>query len=118
MTILFLSDVAVHPERIEPLVDADHTVVVGRDGVEGQSLARSVQPDLVVVDRTLPVLDQWDYVRILKNDPELGGVPVVAMVVNGGPRDRARALASGCRDYIERPIDADELEGRFEQLAA
>ncbi len=118
MTILFLSDVPLHRERIEPLIQGRHTIVVGRDGVEGQAMARAVHPDLVVVDRTLPVVDQWDYVRILKNDPNLYDVPVIALVVHASERDRARALASGCHDYISRPISSADLCGHFDRLEA
>jgi CheY-like chemotaxis protein len=118
MTILFLSDVPLHRERIEPLVRGRHTIVVGRDGVEGQALARTVRPDLIVVDRTLPVLDQWDYVRILKNDPQLYDVPIIALVVHDSERDRAAALASGCVDYVTRPITPQDLSAHFDGLEA
>jgi CheY-like chemotaxis protein len=118
MTILFLSDVPLHRERIEPLIRGRHTIVVGRDGVEGQALARAVRPDLLVIDRTLPVLDRWDYARILSNDPQLFDVPIIALVVHGNERDRARALASGCREYLERPVSTDELLAHFERLEA
>lgn len=118
MTILFLSDVPLHRDRLEPLIQGRHTIVVGRDGVEGQALARAVHPDLVVVDRTLPVLDQWDYVRILKNDPQLYGVPIIALVVHADEKDRARALASGCQAYLSRPVATDELCAHFDRLEA
>jgi two-component system cell cycle response regulator DivK len=118
MTILILSDVPVHRERIEPLIQGKHTIIVGRDGVEGQALARTVRPDLVVIDRTLPVLDQWDYVRILKNDPLLQGIPIVALVVHTSARDRARAMASGCREYLARPLSPAELCDHFDRLVA
>jgi CheY-like chemotaxis protein len=80
-------------------------VVAARDGRSGIELATSVKPDLILLDIQLPVLDGYSVARSIRETPELQAVPIIAVTSYAMVGDRERCLASGCTDYIEKPID-------------
>ena len=87
-----------------------HTVVEAEDGRVGLDLVRQTRPDLVLTDLALPGLSGWDITRILKSDPELAEIPVVALTAHAMRGDRERALATGCDGFIVKPIDDEKFE--------
>ena len=92
-----------------------HRVVLARDGSEGIEAARREAPDLILLDIQLPTMSGHEVAHVLRNDPVLSGIPVVAVTSYAMPGDREAVLASGCAGYIEKPIDpetfVDEIEG-------
>jgi len=84
-----------------------YEVVQARDGREGIELATSVKPTLILLDIELPVMDGYAVVRELRGNPELAGVPIVAVTSYAMAGDRERVLAAGCTGYIEKPINPD-----------
>ncbi len=87
-----------------------HTVVEAEDGRVGLELVRTTRPDLVLTDMALPGLSGWDITRILKSDPELAEIPIVALTAHAMRGDRERALATGCDGFIVKPIDDEKFE--------
>lgn len=79
-------------------------VLFARDGVEAVAMARAHQPDLVLLDLMIPRLDGLRVCRLLKEDPETAGIPV--MVLSGRRRNEmeAAARAAGCCRYLEKPV--------------
>lgn len=84
-------------------------VAVAADGAEGLERARSLRPDLVLLDLSLPVLDGWTVARILKRDAATSSIPVVALTAHAMAGDRERALAAGCDDFATKPVDFEAL---------
>jgi CheY-like chemotaxis protein len=95
---------------------AGHTVLIARDGEQGLATARAEQPDLVIMDLSLPVLDGWEATRRLKADPETRGIPVLALSAHAMAGDRERALAAGCDDFDTKPVDFARLRGKIDAL--
>jgi CheY-like chemotaxis protein len=91
-------------------------VVVARDGAQGVALARSEQPDLIVMDLNMPVLDGWQATRQLKSAPETEAIPVIALSAHAMSGDRERALAAGCDDYDIKPVRIDSLMAKIRTL--
>jgi CheY-like chemotaxis protein len=82
-------------------------VAQARDGREGIDLAGRIDPDLIILDIQLPVMDGHAVARELKADSALADVPVLAVTSYAMTGDRERILASGCTGYMEKPIDPE-----------
>ena len=86
-----------------------YTVVVAEDGEQALELARSEQPDLVLMDMSLPGIDGWEATRRLRADPGIADIRVIALTAHAMAGDRERALEAGCNDYDTKPVEMDRL---------
>ena len=93
-------------------------VVMAMDGADGLKKVRSYQPDMVLMDLSLPVMDGWTAVRHLKATPHTRQIPVIALTAHAMQGDREQALAAGCDDYDTKPIDFPRLLQKIELLLA
>ncbi len=91
------------------LESAGHEVSTASDGQEGVRAARSVHPDLILMDLSLPVLSGWEATRAIKADPVTSRIPVIAVTAHAMQGDRERALAAGCDGFVAKPIDEETL---------
>jgi CheY-like chemotaxis protein len=96
------------------LVRAGFTVLVAGNGAQGIELAAAEQPDLILMDLSLPVLDGWEATRRLKAATETKHIPVIALSAHAMTGDREEALAAGCDDYDTKPIDFGRLRGKID----
>jgi CheY-like chemotaxis protein len=92
--------------------------IVATDGREGVELTLSRQPDLVLMDMSLPVLDGWEATRMIKSSPKGQSIPVIALTAHAMSGDRERALDSGCDDYDTKPVEFQGLLSKIEALLA
>jgi two-component system, cell cycle response regulator DivK len=93
-----------------------YDVVIAVDGQEGVDLARSVAPDLVLLDMSLPVKDGWTAAREIKEIEALRDTPVIALTAHAMAGDREKALDAGCDDYDTKPVEFARLLGKVEAL--
>jgi CheY-like chemotaxis protein len=75
------------------------------DAEQAQLLLRRMVPDLMVVDIALPGMDGLTLTRLVKSDPRLAHVPVVALTAFAKRGDEERARLAGCERYFIKPID-------------
>jgi two-component system cell cycle response regulator DivK len=99
------------------LTRAGFTVLIATDGTQGVAIATSEQPDLILMDLTLPDIDGWEATRRLKADPATKHIPVVALTANAMEGDREKALAAGCEDFDTKPVELPRLLGKIRALA-
>jgi two-component system cell cycle response regulator DivK len=99
------------------LVRAGHTVVIATDGAQGVALAASEQPDLVLMDLSLPVLDGWEAARRIKKTPATSRIPIIALTAHAMPGDQEKALAAGCDDFDTKPVELQRLLSKIRALA-
>ncbi len=90
--------------------------LVAVDGEEGLRLARTGQPDLILMDMSLPALDGWEATKRLKNAPDTAHIPIVALTAHAMSGDRERALAAGCDDYDTKPVEFPRLMEKIDAL--
>jgi two-component system, cell cycle response regulator DivK len=90
-------------------------VAEAENGHEAVQKANTLMPDLVVMDLSLPGMDGWEATRRLKADPRLARIPVVVLSAHAMRGDEERARATGCDDFITKPIDEDILFGTLER---
>ena len=82
------------------------------DGEEALRLAARERPDVILLDRQIPLLDGYGVLASLQTDPELGEVPVVLVTSHGEPEDVADGLRRGAHDYLRKPFEQPELVAR------
>ncbi|MGD2146577.1 MAG: response regulator [Anaerolineae bacterium] len=114
--ILYIEDNAENRLLVKRILEAQgHAVFEANDGTSGLAAARQVQPDLVLLDISLPELDGYDLAARFQEMDEMDGVPVVAITANVMKGDRERSLAAGCDAYIPKPIDITRLPDQIEE---
>lgn len=71
--------------------------------------ARASIPDAILVDYSLPGMNGWELVKVMRSEPRFAQVPMFAVSAHSLPSDRARARAVGCTDFFGKPIDMEAL---------
>ena len=98
------------------LTRAGFTILIAADGAQGVVMASTEQPDLILIDLSLPVLDGWEATRRIKAAPETKHIPVVALTAHAMAGDREKALAAGCNDFDTKPIELPRLLQKIRAL--
>lgn len=93
-----------------------YRVVAAPDGKEGLSLARSLTPDLILMDVSLPVMDGWEVTRLLKADESTRHIPIIVLTAHALVGDREKAFTAGCDDYDTKPVEFVRLSEKIENL--
>jgi two-component system, cell cycle response regulator DivK len=98
------------------LIRKGYEIVTARDGQEGIDRAASEQPDLILMDMSLPVLDGWEATRSIKSNDATARIPVVALTAHAMEADRQKALDAGCNAFHTKPIDLKSLLDQINRL--
>lgn len=116
-TILLVEDNEMNRDMLSRrLQRKGFDLVLAVDGQQGIDIARSVHPDLVLLDMSLPVKDGWQVAAELKADATLRRIPVIALTAHAMADDRQRALSAGCDDYDTKPVDLPRLLSKIQTL--
>jgi CheY-like chemotaxis protein len=82
-----------------------YQVIEAQDGLQAVDLARSAQPDLILMDISIPRMDGWEATRILRRDPATRAIPIIALTAHALSDDRERAAEVGFTAYLAKPIE-------------
>lgn len=93
-------------------------VMTAADGRQAIEVARAERPDLILMDMGLPIMTGWEATAVLKADPALRRIPVIALTAFAMAEDRARSLESGCDAYETKPINFTRLRTVIQRLLA
>ena len=91
-------------------------VIEAADGEVGFAMARSEQPDVILLDVMMPALDGWQVAERLFDDLSTQEIPLVFLTARAELRDRARGLELGGIDYITKPFNPTELASVVRRL--
>ncbi len=97
------------------LIRKGHEVVMAVNGQIGVDMASSENPDIILLDMSLPVMDGWTAAGHLKSNPETKDIPIIALTAHAMAEDKEKALAAGCDDYDTKPVEFKRL---LEKMAA
>lgn len=104
-TVLIVEDNELNMKLFHDLLNAfGYRTVQTREGLKAVDLARKHRPDLILMDIQLPEISGMDVTRLLKADPELKSIPVVAVTAFAMRGDEQRIKESGCEAYLSKPI--------------
>jgi len=94
------------------LAREDVDIICADGGEAGLEAARSVRPDLILLDVDMPDISGFDVCRILKTDPEIRMIPVIFLSASHEIQNKIKGLDLGAVDYVTKPFDAFELQAR------
>lgn len=104
-TVLIVEDNELNMRLFNDLLEAfGYRTVKTRDGLQAVPLARQHKPDLIVMDIQLPEISGLEITEKLKSDPELKGIPVLAVTAFAMRGDEQRIRDRGCEAYLSKPI--------------
>jgi two-component system, cell cycle response regulator DivK len=95
-----------------------YDVVSAHDGLTGVELARTKNPDLILLDIQLPGMDGYAVARALRQNENLRTVPIIAVTSFAMVGDREKCLAAGCTGYMEKPINPDTFAEEIESFGS
>jgi two-component system cell cycle response regulator DivK len=91
-------------------------LLVAEDGEAGCVKAIAENPDVILMDLDLPVVDGWEASRRLKNNPATHDIPIIALTAHAMSGSREKALAAGCDEFDTKPVDFDRLMQKINSL--
>ena len=105
-TILVIEDNKLNMKLVKELINiGKYSMLEANDAESGIEQIREKQPDLVLMDIQLPGMDGLSATKVIKEDPDLKDIPIVALTSYAMQGDKEKALAAGCTGYIAKPID-------------
>ena len=115
--ILIAEDNPVNRELLRELLEMrGHTVAEACDGEEALGMMEQSQPDLVLLDIGMPLLDGFGVIRKIRENPRFASMPVVAVTAYAMQGDREKILSSKFDGYLSKPVDARSLVQELERV--
>ncbi len=106
--VLVVDDQRENLELMMYLLQAfGHETFAAADGEEGVAAATELRPDIVVMDLQMPKMSGFEAAAVLKADPALRAIPLVAVTAYAMVGDREKVMAAGFDGYITKPIEPE-----------
>ena len=100
------------------LINVGHSISCAGDAESGLTMARTVRPDLILMDIQLPGMDGLAATAVLKQDPLTMAIPIIALTALAMKADQEKSQIAGCDGYIAKPLRYKELYAAIDlQLA-
>ena len=105
-TILVVEDTELNIDLITQLLEDDYNLLFARDGVQGVEMALQKNPDLILMDISLPVIDGYEATRRIREAQK--SIPIIGLSAHAMDGHEKNAREAGCNDYLTKPLN-DEL---------
>ena len=116
-TILLVDDSAMICHVVSQILkDSGYAVMTARNGREAVVLARKWNPNLVIMDVEMPVMDGIEATMRIKSEPETAKIPVIIFTSLGREEDIARAKEAGCQGFLGKPVCKEVLNTEVERV--
>ena len=93
-----------------------YEVVMAEDGQIGVDMSKSENPDLILMDLSLPVMDGWEATSNIKEDDDTKDIPIIVLTAHAMAGDREKAIEAGADEYDTKPIDFKRLLGKIKDF--
>ena len=93
-------------------------MLAAENGEKGCEMAAAEQPDIILMDLEMPVVDGWEATRRLKGNPTTRDIPIIALSAHALAGEREKALAAGCNEFDTKPIEFDRLVATIRDVLA
>ena len=90
-------------------------LIIAGDGQEGIDKAIEENPDLILMDLSLPTMDGWTATAKIKEIEKVKDIPIIALSAHAMPEHRDRAIEAGCSDYDTKPVDIKRLLSKISE---
>lgn len=108
--ILVVDDKALNRQLLEKYLDFPEVKVVeAENGKEAIVMARRYAPDIILMDLKMPVMDGYEAVRIIKSDPQLRHIPIVAVTASAMPEQLQEVKKLGAESHLKKPVSKVDL---------
>ena len=114
MKILLIEDNELNLDMLSRRLERKgFTIISAKDGVTGIEKAKKENPELIIMDLSLPILNGWDAAKKLKGEIGTKSIPIIALTAHAMKGDRQKALNAGCDEYDTKPVDLARLLGKI-----
>jgi CheY-like chemotaxis protein len=97
-------------QMVKTMLQSVGEITLARDGQEALDLLKNgFRPDVIVTDLMMPRVDGLTLAKTLKNDPNIGNIPLVMLTAKSGPMDMITGINAGARHYVTKPFKAADL---------
>ena len=93
-----------------------YRIYVARDGLEAIAFAKEYQPDLILMDIQMPVMNGFDAIKQIRLEPNFSNTPIIALTALAMEGDRQKCLDSGANEYITKPVKLQALSQKIQTL--
>jgi CheY-like chemotaxis protein len=115
-TVLIVDDEPFNVDVLQQeLEELNYKLVTATNGQEALSKIKSHQPDLILLDLMMPVLDGFAVLAEIKGDNSLRDIPVIIVSAADDSKSIVKGIKQGADDYITKPIDADHLKKKVKE---
>lgn len=106
-TILIVEDIELNIDLLTQLLEDDYNLLIAKNGEQGISMAQQENPDLILMDVSLPIMDGYEATRRIR--ATLPSTPIIGLSAHAMSGDEEKAKEAGCNDYLTKPVNADLL---------
>ena len=98
------------------LIRKGFEIVMAEDGQKGVEMSKSENPDLILMDLSLPIMDGWQATTSIKSDDQTKNIPIIVLTAHAMAGDREKALDAGADEYDTKPIEFKRLLGKIKEF--
>jgi two-component system, cell cycle response regulator DivK len=112
-TILIVEDTELNIDLLIQLLEDDYQLLIAKDGAEGVKVAQQKNPDLILMDISLPIMNGYEATRQIRTT--MPSTPIIGLSAHAMQGDEVRAKEAGCNDYLTKPVDEDLLMKKLKE---
>jgi len=115
--ILVIDDETQLIEMVQIRLEANgYEVITANNGQEGVDKAKDENPDLIILDIMMPVMDGYEACKILKNDPQCSKIPIIFLSAKAQDEDTKIGEEKGADAFVKKPFETADLMTKIEEL--